>query len=170
MARVVILSFDDNDAAEAFIEKTLDAQEDRYEGIPMAISSIVVAHATIEALVARPTVSCRCNIVGKSNRSANGRNKFNALHEHWHRTDKFGWYIHERCKRPNFFVVRDFIKNMLVSSGNNLLPALKEKRDAEVVAPERPSEPLAVGEVQVPIVEEQGSVRARDNLSEAPQA
>jgi hypothetical protein len=45
----------------------------------------------------------------------------------WYRTERFGWYVHRPCNKPNFFVVRDFIKNMLISSGNDLLPELEAR-------------------------------------------
>jgi hypothetical protein len=164
MARVVILSFDDNTAAEAFVEHTLEAQAAKHGGIPISISAHVVAHATIEAVVARPTVSCRCRIVGmtqyyreKSQRSRAGQGKFvnyggpeqqeyvSVMGTHV-KTERFGWLIHTKCKRPGFFVVKRFIQMMLVGVGcNDLLPEIVERMNAPEPEPEVVQEQAPVG-------------------------
>jgi hypothetical protein len=143
VARVVILSFTDNDAAEAFVEHTLEAQSAPNGGIPLAISAHIVAHAQIEAVVARPTAWCQCRIVGMTQffrekrhghkvggkfiDPADRQEYILAMGRHV-KTERFGWLIHEKCKRPGYFVVRDFIRNMLVGVGcNNLLDEFKEK-------------------------------------------
>jgi hypothetical protein len=161
MARVVLLSFSDNDAAEAFVEHTLEAQAAPNGGIPMSISAHVVAHATIEAVVARPTVSCRCRIVGmtqyyreKSQRARAGQGKFvdygspeqkeyvSAMGTHV-KTERFGWLIHTKCTRPGFYVVQRFIQMMLVGVGcNDLLPEIKEKMKDEVAAHTTETSPM----------------------------
>ena len=140
MARVVLLSFKENDAAEQFIASVLAAQD---ESTPMAQMSqnimaagaIASACGVIEAMIARPTVACRCVIVGKSQRGT--KSKFRALGERWVKSERFGWLIHERCKRPNYWVVKRFIDNMHVGY-NDLLPELKAKLRPveEIIIPE----------------------------------
>src|ERR1700745_150960 len=131
MARVVLLSFVDNDAAEHFIEGALAAQDentptDQLATEIMATGAIVVACSTIEAMVARPTAACKCKIVGKSRGSSRG--KFSALTENWYKSERFGWLIHKRCKRPNYWAVARFIENMIVGVGcNDPLPERKER-------------------------------------------
>ena len=150
MARIVVLSFDDNDAAEHFVSSILEAQdEDRnseYFGHEaMAIGAVVIAMSKVEAVVARPTVSCRCRIVGMTEwarlnnqrKKTRGMGKFQdgpqreeyvASIGQWHKTERFGWLIHTKCNRPNYFVVHRFIQNMLIGLGcNNLLDEIKEK-------------------------------------------
>jgi hypothetical protein len=156
MARVVILSFQDNDAAEAFVEHTLEAQAAKHGGIPIAISAHVVAHAQVEAMVARPTVSCRCRIVGMTQffrekgqrRRTTGkfedptdRLEYSLAMGRWIKSERFGWLIHDKCKRPNFFPVKNFISNMVLGCGaNDLLPELKRKlweEDNPILGPEK---------------------------------
>jgi hypothetical protein len=149
MARIVVLSFDDNKAAEAFVEHTLDAQDPMSSDTQAtAIGYLTVAHSVIEAVVARPTVSCRCRIVGMTEwaRMNNQRKKTRGMGKfqdgpqreeyvasigQWHKTERFGWLIHTKCNRPNYFVVHRFIQNMLIGLGcNNLLDEIKEKINA----------------------------------------
>jgi hypothetical protein len=136
MARVVLLQFLDNDAAEHFIESVLAAQDEntpteQLSSEIIATGAIAAACATVEALIARPTVWCKCKIVGKSQGARRG--KFSALTERWYKTERYGWYVHARCERPNVFNVKRFINNILIGvSCNNLLPELKEKINANV--------------------------------------
>src|SRR5260370_42469692 len=120
MARVVVLHFDDNDAAEHFVEGVLAAQDtssedERLATEVMATGAIVAACSRIEALIARPTVYCKCVIVGKSRGTSRG--KFSSTTESWIRPERLGRYVQARCKKPNRFVDADFTKNMLVGIG-----------------------------------------------------
>jgi hypothetical protein len=131
VARIVILSFGDNDAAEHFVEGVLAAQDqdtstEQLATEIMATGAIVSACSTIEAMVARPTAWCKCKIVGKSRGASRG--KFSAMTESWYKSARFGWLIHRRCQRPHYFVVTRFIQNMVTGVGcNDLLPELKAK-------------------------------------------
>jgi len=136
MARVVILSFGDNDAAEHFIESVWAAQEaednETTEREITATGAIAAACATVEALVARPTVWCECKIVGKSRGSSKG--KFSALTEMWIRTERFGWVVHQRCNKPNRWVVKRFVHQLLAGVGlKNLLPELDARLYPQLV-------------------------------------
>ncbi len=118
MARVVILSFRDNAAAERFIHlkdkwESDDTSAEEAENELVALGAIVAASSTMEAVVAKPTLACQHNT---------GRGGYA-------QTKKFGWYVHAEpgCRRPHADVVRDFVKNMVVASGNNLLPDLREQ-------------------------------------------
>jgi hypothetical protein len=127
MARVVILSFKDNAAAERFVELTLGVQDDATVPLAQAISgigAIVGSSAKVEALVAQPTLACRCKRVLKGDS---------------YKTKRFGWWVHrgpkdQPCNRPQMAIVRNFIKNLYVGY-NNLLPEIIAKR-AEQPAPE----------------------------------
>jgi hypothetical protein len=159
MARVVVLHFDDNDAAEHFVEGVLALQDPNTElrSLPALIrhtGSIVAACGKVEAIIARPTVYCKCKIVGmtewsrQQNRRKNS-NKFvdysnqadyaTAMGQH-RKTERYGWLIHTKCKKPNRFIVQRFIQNLLIGLGcNNLLSELKEairqERIANYIAP-----------------------------------
>ena len=153
MTRIVVLSFDDNKAAEAFVEHILVAQDPMSSDTQAtSIGYLAVALSVVEAVVARPTVSCRCRIVGMTeyfrNQSQRRRStgKFEDPGERreyvtamgrWTKTERFGWLVHDKCNRPNYFIVHRFIQNMLIGLGcNNLLDEIKEKRNA-------PTEPEA---------------------------
>lgn len=162
MARVVVLDFKDNDAAEHFVQALLEVQnEDRnseYAGHEaMAIGAVAMAMSEVKAIVARPTVSCRCRIVGMTqyfrekhqrSRVATGkfidwrgpeRTEYVTAMGRWIKTERFGWLIHDKCKRPAFYPVHRFFQNMLIGMGaNNLLPEIKKRLLVNYVAPELP--------------------------------
>jgi hypothetical protein len=112
------LSFKDNEAAEALIRETLKSQRDPHGGVPMSIAHIVCSSATVEAMMARPTAGCKCK-THKNHKLA------------WTRTTRFGWWVHASCKRPASLVVKNYIKNLIISGGTNLLPEI----EAEMVPP-----------------------------------
>ena len=117
MARVVILSFADNDAAERFIDLTLSVQgSDRNWHEFSEIGAIVGSMSKVEALVARPTMSCPCRSVRKGDS---------------HKSPRFGWWVHNPCNKPQKEIVRNFIKNLYVGY-NNLLPEIVAKRAKQV--------------------------------------
>jgi hypothetical protein len=114
MARVLVLSFKNNEAAEQVVFSLDRIQgQDYIAGAEFSELGLVLAtDANPEVLVARPTVSC----------------KHPGKQGPWKKTDVFGWYVHdvEGCRRPARAVVANFIKNMVIASGNNLLPALRK--------------------------------------------
>jgi hypothetical protein len=107
MARIIILSIPDNAEAEDFARWMLD--RDGREDQP-----VVPPGATIEAMVARPTVACRGphRVPGKIKSQMS-----------WTRTVKFGWWVCGVCKKPAATIVRDFVENML-GGHNDLLPTV----------------------------------------------
>ena len=133
MARVLVLSFKDNSAAEILI-RSLDRIQEQDWTLPEVrfgeLGVILAANAKVEAILARPVAGCKHRFVKG---------------QPWKKTEVFGWYVHdvEGCKRPAATVVRDFIKNMLIASGNNLLPALRESwhnKEEDVLDPEETSQ------------------------------
>ena len=96
--RTIVLSIKDNDAANEFAKAMLEAERNGMPFVPQG--------TTINAIIARPTLACKCN----------SRKKLTG----WTRTPRFGWFVCPVCKRPSYYVVRDFIKNMLHGQ-NNLL-------------------------------------------------
>ena len=110
MARVIIISVESNDEAEAFAKWMLDKDQEGYsEDMP-----VVPPGAKIEALIARPTIACRGphRVVGKMRSQMS-----------YTRTIKFGWWVCAVCKKPAPIIVRDFIENM-IGGHNDLLPTL----------------------------------------------
>jgi hypothetical protein len=116
MARVVILSFKENAAAEAVVAK-LDALQvaDSATGWQHTdLGVILAAHAKPEALLARPTAGCKCRRSGRV--------------QGWTRTERFGWFVCPECKRPSQTVVNRWIRNLIGTVGsNNLLQELRDK-------------------------------------------
>jgi len=125
MARAILITFKDNDAAEAFVKTTWRSQGDN--GASLAdvgeLGLIVASAARIRWMIAQPTQACKCNIKPNT-----GKGKFNNQYEQWRQTERFGWRVHARCNKPNFFVVRDFLRNLHVGY-KNLLGELREKED-----------------------------------------
>jgi hypothetical protein len=137
VARVVILSFNDNDAAEHFIESVWTVQDgevssEQLQTETMAAGAIAAACSKIEAMVARPTIACKCKILSKRAKQwrRSNQSKF-AVYDGtsgWYRTERFGWFVHRPCNKPNRFVVSRFIKNMVIGAGcKDLLPELDER-------------------------------------------
>lgn len=112
------MSFKDNEAAEALIKETLKSQRDPIGGVPMSIAHIMCSSATVEAMMARPTAGCKCK-THKNHKLA------------WTRTQRFGWWVHASCKRPASLVVKNYIKNLIISGGTNLLSEI----EAQMVPP-----------------------------------
>jgi hypothetical protein len=100
MSRTIVLTIPNNEEAERWAQSMLDADTNGTVMLP--------ASARIDAMIARPTLYCKCV----------SRKK-----EGWSRTTKFGWWVHPRCRRPARLVVERFISNML-GGCNDLLPTL----------------------------------------------
>jgi hypothetical protein len=124
MARVVVLSFRENESAESFLKLLQELQEGnaRFDSVVpnfnltlQEMGLILGAGAKAEALLARPTLpGCQCKY--KNQRD-------------WYKTKKFGWFVCPRCRRPHVLVIQGYISNLLISGGNNLLSEL-EAREA----------------------------------------
>lgn len=113
MARVVILSFTDNDAANATVQQLLASAEPTQEGWGdrvAVLGTILASSAKVEAVIARPTAYCKC--------PGNKRGEYR-------KTERFGWWVH-KCNKPSVFIVRNFIKNLYLGY-NNLLSDFEKK-------------------------------------------
>jgi hypothetical protein len=135
VARVVVLSFKDNDAANAVVQQLLDASDSTQAGWGdrvAVLGTILASAAKVEAIVARPTVSCKCP--GNRTRPMRGE---------YHRTERFGWWVH-KCNRPHYTIVRDFIQGMLTGK-KNLLDEFKKEQPQEETSSERPADLEGVG-------------------------
>jgi hypothetical protein len=117
VARVIILSFSDDTVAEKLVELKDSAERADNPQIDLVQLGLVVTQSEMEAMIARPTVFCRCT-------SGTGRGTSS-------KTAKFGWWIHNQCRKPHYTIVKNFIHNMIVSVGNDLLPELRrQQRDS----------------------------------------
>jgi hypothetical protein len=147
MSRVMIVSFDSDDSAEQVVRLLDQVQQGKY---PVQVGQafqemglILGSGATIEAVVARPTLACTC----KSHASG------------FVKTNRFGWLVHRmkidgtKCMRPPWRVVQNFISNMVVTAGNDLLPEIRATKEEEI-------QPDAVVVDVVPPVQAAGSTIA----------
>jgi hypothetical protein len=101
MARAILLTFGNNDAAESFVRKVALAQEGLSDtGSLTEIGAVVASASAIEWCIARPLNFCKCASGGKNHKFP------------WQRTTRFGWFVHESCKRVSYYVARDFVKNL----------------------------------------------------------
>jgi hypothetical protein len=101
MARIIVMTISDNDEAEQFARAMLEAERTDWPLVP--------ACTTIDAMIARPTLGCKCGL-GKRGKQVG-----------WTRAPRFGWFIHSLCRRPSPYVVRDFVSNMLGGCRNLLV-------------------------------------------------
>jgi hypothetical protein len=98
-ARTIILNMPDAKAAAEFAKAMLKAQTSE---IPLETAAMpyVPKGATIEALIARPSLGCECSGGGKKD-------------DGWTYFPTFGWWLHPRCKRPSMYIIRHWISNHL---------------------------------------------------------
>jgi hypothetical protein len=99
MGRYVLLEFDDNTAAESFVNKLTEIHQ---EGIGefFTVTSILAAHSTIQAVFSKPSGLCSCAV--RSEKSLHG--------------SKFKWWVCPTCKRPKPHGAQ-FLPNMLDEEG-----------------------------------------------------
>ena len=93
MARTILITIQDNEAAELFARQMLASPEP-----PDYLAGLVEVPegATIDAMVARPTKYCRCT----PTQLRQGRHGPKIV-RNWTRTPRFGWFVCSRCKRPS---------------------------------------------------------------------
>ena len=135
MARAVILDFKDNEAAEMFVQLLLQAQSDPETGAPIAMSTILAAHAAVKGLFARPTAGCHCRGSARNHKLA------------YTRTVRFGWWVHAVCRKPSALVVKNFYKNIGISAGSNLLHEIEER-----LVPKADTAEVAAGDSSASVV------------------
>jgi hypothetical protein len=116
MARLILLYVKDNDAAEEIVKQSLHlAEAERISGHEMAeFGTLVASYSTVEWMIARPLVWCRCLKAGKNHQWG------------WAKTKRFGWWVHSECNRSSRMVVEKYVTNLL-NGHNDLLPELRAK-------------------------------------------
>ena len=75
--------------------------------------------AKVEAIVAKPTASCKCDVPVES--KARRRRRIARRESSWHRGARFGWWVCSHCSKPSKAVVTHWITSMLVGA-QDLLP------------------------------------------------
>ena len=104
--RYVVLKFDDNDDAEAFVQLALRDPIKEYEAM---------------GLFAGPTQFCTCT---------GGRGRIHS----WTRGQRFGWWVCKSCKKPSEATGGPLQQmRAVVSQSRNLLVADEEQAPATVM-------------------------------------
>jgi len=121
MARIVLLRFRQNDAAEDFVRAMATGTEE--EPILFLRGS-----ASVEAVVAQPTVWCVCPAVPwnqpEQTRAQARRRKSRSKRElSYSRGKHFGWWCCVHCRKPSKAAVEHWVTSMLVGA-NDLLPEI----------------------------------------------
>jgi hypothetical protein len=120
MARLVVLSFDENEAAEKLVTRI----NNRMGVGSLNEAAIVMAYAHVEAVYAQPTKFCQCS--GETLGLKGGGKKGHG----WARSKKYGWWVHTApgCSKPS----RKWGSSVaaVIGGAYNLLPQiLKRKED-----------------------------------------
>lgn len=108
MARLVILEFESDEAAERFV----DHMGNRMGADTLNQASIAIAYADVTHVFAKPTKFCKCK---------NPRN--------FVRTKRFGWRIHEACKKPRPLTGTAF--KVFLFDANNLIDEIRNRKDTD---------------------------------------
>jgi hypothetical protein len=112
MARLLLLSVKDNDAAEAIVKLILqsdDVHKENWGDHVRELGTLLAAYSTLEWVIARPLAWCKCTKSGKNNQWG------------WTRTKRFGWFVHSECNKSAWLVVTKFTSG-LRGTNNDLLP------------------------------------------------
>ncbi len=126
MARLILLSCKNNDAAEAIVKAILESDDWHKEGWGDRVAelgTLVAAYSEPAWMIARPLNYCKCGSSGGGKNHKKG----------WGKTKRFGWWVHEGCNRVSVMVMKNFVTNLLNGS-HDLLPELKEKINEEQIA------------------------------------
>ena len=109
MARSVLMTFTDNAVSEQFVRDMAVIDRDGRPFVPAGV--------TIDAVVARPTLWCKCTGHMKKDFGYKG-------------IPKFGWWVHARCQRPTKHIVDHWLENHLNGCVNLLEGILNKGKKA----------------------------------------
>jgi hypothetical protein len=126
MARLILLSVKDNEAADAIVKLILKSDNVHKEGWGDHVQELgapISAYSVIEWVMARPLAWWVCASKAKDNKG-------------WGKTKRFGWWVHAGCNRCSRMVVVKFVSNLL-NGHYDLLTVAEYKL---------PEEPLPVAE------------------------
>lgn len=116
--RVVLIELATEDA-EAFIRSV--AENSMVIVYDRETEAETVVEASVQAVVARPTVWCKCDVPVES-RGAR-RKRLARRESSWTRGRQFGWWLCSHCRKPSRAVVMHWVTTMLAGA-NDLLPQI----------------------------------------------
>lgn len=110
--RIVLLEMNTEDAEE-FVRDVANTERESMTFVPPG--------TTVEAVVARPTKWCTCDVPQES--KSVRRRRMAKRESGWVRGSTFGWWLCINCKRPSKPVVIHWVDSMLAGA-NDLLPVI----------------------------------------------
>lgn len=120
--RIILLDMETADA-EAFV-RSIAADNPVYFVDSEISADPLPLPAKVQAVVAKPTLACKCVQVAESKYQRRRRLKADSPKmEAFSRSAKFGWWCCSTCRRPSRAAVSHWITSMLVGA-NDLLPVI----------------------------------------------
>lgn len=117
--RIVLLDMETADA-----EKFVRFVEANGSLPRLSALGVIDVPAKVQAVVAKPTLACKCVQVAESKYQRRRRLKADSPKmEAFSRSLKFGWWCCSTCRRPSRAAVSHWITSMLVGA-NDLLPVI----------------------------------------------
>lgn len=119
--RLIILDMN-AEVAEEFVRRVAELGE--VYAFDTGVAEPIVFPATVEAVVARPMVGCKCSVVTESRYQRRRRLKTGATKEQaYRRGPRFGWWVCSSCGKASKPAVMHWVSSMLVGA-NDLLPEI----------------------------------------------
>jgi hypothetical protein len=125
--RIVLLEMD-KEAAEAFVRSM--TKNDTPAFVPVDRQE-----CTVQAVVAKPVVWCKCD-VGPAQTRGQRRRTLARRESGWSRGKALGWWICAKCKKPSKAMVLHFVTAMLAGA-NDLLPQILDESATPLTPSER---------------------------------
>ena len=125
--RVVLIEMAKEDA-EAFVRAMANNETPAF--VPVDRQESIV-----QAVVAKPTTWCRCD-VGEAQTRSQRRRTLARRESGWSRGKALGWWLCAKCRKPSKAVVTHFITTMLAGC-NDLLPQILDESATPLTPSER---------------------------------
>jgi len=121
--RTILISIRDNDWADRIVRELAERQnllgddaEPYLTDDELMLEFVERAH--LDAMVARPTVACKCPVSKGAGRRTVG----------YAQTERFKWLVHVACKKPTQYIVDHWISNMLNGARDLLVEVIPDHK------------------------------------------
>jgi len=123
----LIATIKDNKKAELIIKEIAARQglmPQEYEAALTDLELVqeIAQHVQLDAMVARPALSCNCGVTKGAGRRASG----------YVQVPRFKWLVHVPCKRPTQYIVEHWIQFMMAGARDllgEIIPSHEEVTD-----------------------------------------
>lgn len=133
MAKRIVLLEMEKEAAERFVRTVVATSEvstyDRESEHEFGFE------ATVQAVVAKPQVWCKCDI-GPAQTRSQRRKTLAKRDSGWSRGKSLGWWLCAKCRKPSKAMVVHFVTTMLAGC-NDLLPQILDESATPLTPSER---------------------------------